>query len=319
MVSGRDGIGLLPSTTRDRATNLASSTTNSRGNITSYTYDAKGNVTSITDVITGQGLGGSGNGSLIQTEQFSNTANRSMIAMGDLNGDGNLDVVAGSGLNTVSIFLGNGDGSVNGSSTVNGVTSDLFVGNEPQAVALQDLNGDGKLDLIIANGSSNEVSVLFQSSGASQNTGTVNFQPRIILSTGSSSAPTALAMGDVNGDSIADIVATKETDNTVAVLLNNGDGSFQSAVTYAVGAKPVAVVLGLFDSDPYLDLLTANETGQSLTLLKGSITGICPRGWSHPRLGHCRFEWRQLSNVNYPDRFAPIILAVFWSRSGNAV
>jgi RHS repeat-associated protein len=273
MVSGRNGMGLLPSTERDRATNLASSSTNGRGNLTSYTYDAKGNVTSITDVITGQGLGGSGNGSFIQTEQFSNTASRSAIAMGDLNGDGTLDVVAISSLNTAAIFLGNGDGSVNGSTIINGGTRDLFVGNEPQALALQDLNGDGKLDLIIANGSSNEVSVLFQSSGASPNTGTVNFQPRLTLSTGSSSTPTALAMGDVNGDGIVDIVATKENDNTVAVLLNNGDGSFQSAVTYAVGAKPVAVVLGLFDSDTHLDLLTANETGQSLTLLKGSSTG----------------------------------------------
>jgi hypothetical protein len=76
------------------------------------------------------------------------------VAVGDFNGDGKLDLVtANSGSNTVSILLGNGDGTFQSAVSYG-------VGTAPSSVAAGDFNGDGKLDLVTANSGSNNVSVL---------------------------------------------------------------------------------------------------------------------------------------------------------------
>src|SRR3982750_3886097 len=76
------------------------------------------------------------------------------VAAGDFNGDGKLDLAtANNNANTVSILLGNGDGTF-------GANTDFNVGNRPRSVAVGDFNLDGKLDLAVANGSSNTVSIL---------------------------------------------------------------------------------------------------------------------------------------------------------------
>jgi hypothetical protein len=153
--------------------------------------------------------------------------------------------------------------------TLNRNRSDVFVGSNPQEVLLRDLNADGRLDIITASlsvGGVNAVSVVLQNPDGS-------FFSPIGLPTGSGSNPIAIAIGDLNGDSNPDIVAANAANNTVSVLFNNGDGSFQSAINYAVGNSPQAVVLGDFDSDGHLDIVTANNLSGTLTLLKGSATG----------------------------------------------
>jgi len=76
------------------------------------------------------------------------------VAVGDLNGDGKLDLaVANENSENVSVLLGNGSGGF-------GVATNFAAGNAPFSVAVGDLNGDGKLDLAVANAGFNEVSVL---------------------------------------------------------------------------------------------------------------------------------------------------------------
>jgi len=84
---------------------------------------------------------------------FDTGASPISVAIGDLNGDGNPDLaVANGAANTVSVLLGNGDGTF-------GTKTDFGTGGVPSSVAIGDLDGDGKLDLAVANGSST-VSVL---------------------------------------------------------------------------------------------------------------------------------------------------------------
>ena len=82
------------------------------------------------------------------------------VVVGDLNGDGKLDVAAAeAGGSNVSVLQGDGAGNL-------GTARQIAVGSNPVSVAVGDLNGDGRLDLVTANQGSNDVSVLFGSFGA---------------------------------------------------------------------------------------------------------------------------------------------------------
>src|SRR5205807_664831 len=82
----------------------------------------------------------------------------------------------------------------------------LFTTGDQRAVAVADLDGDGRLDLAVPNrGSANSVSIFF-------GVGHANFGPRVDLPTGTS--PYAVALADVSGDGVPDVIVTNEGDNT---------------------------------------------------------------------------------------------------------
>ncbi len=99
----------------------------------------------------------------------------------------------------------------------------------PTSVAIGDVNGDGKPDLVVANSGSNTVSVLLGN-------GNGTFQPQQTFAAGP--AQLAVAVGDVNGDGSPDLVVTNAGNNTVSVLLGNGNGTFQPQQTFATGREP---------------------------------------------------------------------------------
>lgn len=107
-------------------------------------------------------------------------------------------------------------------------TSYVPSGSSPDSVAVGDFNGDGKLDLAIANGGSNNVSVLI---------GNGDGTFKAPLNSGVS-GPGSLAVGDFNGDGIMDVATT----NTgVSILLGKGDGTFRAPVNYTTGNSPTSV------------------------------------------------------------------------------
>jgi hypothetical protein len=141
------------------------------------------------------------------------------------------------------------------------VAPDVPVDQSPIAAVTADFNGDGKVDLAVANNDSDDVSVLwgngdgtFLDSGATFGVGM---------------APSAIAVGDFNNDGMLDIVTANEVDFTVSVLLGSGGTTFGEAQTTDTGASPEAVVVGDFDGDGKLDVLTANNFDCTVTVLRG--------------------------------------------------
>ena len=122
---------------------------------------------------------------------------------------------------------------------------DLPVGEGPSGIATADLNADHKLDLVVANGFSNTVSVLLGN-------GDGTFLPAVSYPVGTS--PITVKIADFNGDGKPDIF-TVNSDSSVSVLLGNGDGTFQAQVVTAIVSDQLSdVTVGDFNSDGKPDL-----------------------------------------------------------------
>jgi hypothetical protein len=183
-------------------------------------------------------------------------ARPSPVVVGDLNHDGNLDIVAVDNSFGVSVLLGNGHGRF---TTAPGSPFTSFTPFLPAYVAIGDFNGDGNPDLAVA------CFTLAPTSGTL----------RVLLGNGDGTFragknfpigvnPTGLITGDFTGDGKLDLAVCEINlvpggPPGVSVLLGNGDGTFQNAVGYPTPAVPVGIAVGDFTGNGKLDLVTANQ------------------------------------------------------------
>jgi hypothetical protein len=186
----------------------------------------------------------------------------------DFNGDGKLDLaVANSGDGTVSVLLGNGDGTFQAA-----VPPYYTVGTTPVSIAVGDFNGDGCPDLAVANLNSSNISVLINNC---HGTFTVT-NYTVANATFTSSGPRSIAAGDFNHDGYPDLAVADFTNGEVWVLLNDGTaspGTFGTPVSYPVGSEPFSVAVGDFNGDGYPDLAVANALSGKVSVLLNSGAG----------------------------------------------
>lgn len=192
-------------------------------------------------------------------------SNPSIIAVGNLDEANGLDLVtANAGSNNVSLLLQTA--TAGQFSMATNITTSASNSGLPNDVAVGDLNGDGLADIAVADFSADaNVDVLFQDPA---NHG--QYLAPVHLSVGNPA--TSVAIGDVDGDGLADIVVTSYdasgNNGKVSVFIQNpaSHGTFLTRVDYPAGAGPASVKIADLNGDGKPDLIIANQgPGQDQT------------------------------------------------------
>jgi hypothetical protein len=200
------------------------------------------------------------------------------VAVGDFNSDGKFDLAVTNGVSgTVTILLGNGDG------TFQEVPLSPTTGGSPDGLAIADFNGDGIADIAVSNYSGelngNAVVVLLGLGDGTFLPATPYAAPGLNFH--------SIAVGDLNGDGVADVAVGEFWHGLLAVLLGRGDGTFATAMAVdaqsQLGSGYIAVAD--FNGDGIPDLAVPNQGGTVPILLTqptlsvtATISGISPTG-----------------------------------------
>ncbi len=186
------------------------------------------------------------------------------VRIGDVNGDGYKDLVAATHRGTlppdniVSVLLNNGNGTF--ASKKDYFTGPTTEDHMPNSLAIGDINGDNRLDIVTISVGGNSYSVLLNIGGGVFTTASVNPTATTY------SAPVSVAIGDLSGDGKPDlaIVLQWRDYNAVATYIGNGFGNFATFIRHnlpygAGGSLPLNVVMGDLNGDGKLDLAVSNS------------------------------------------------------------
>ena len=208
---------------------------------------------------------GNGDGTFQQQLRYSVIGDPRFLAVGDFNQDGEPDLAViteapGQGA-VLAILLNNGDG------TFTPEQQTFPAGQSSAGIVTADFNNDGNADIATVDISRSEAVVL-------PGNGNGTFQPALTFAVGSSNTfSQALAVGDLNGDGQQDLVVLNNLDDTISVLLGNGDGTFQPQSVVDVGSSPVGVAIADFNGDGIPDLAIADLADNAVRVLLGHGDG----------------------------------------------
>ncbi|CAF0990441.1 unnamed protein product [Adineta steineri] len=192
---------------------------------------------------------GMGNFTLMEIYSTGNSTQPYEAAIGDLNNDGNMDIVVCNHITSTSnVFLGYGNGSFQAQVF-------YFVGYQswPSSIILADFNNDSQLDVAVVNYNGNNVGILL-------GLGDGTFDNVSMYSTGDGTGPISQTIGDFNNDKILDIAVVNYDTSTTVILFGFGDGTFLLGTSYSTGrgSSPYSIASGDFNQDGQLDVVVVN-------------------------------------------------------------
>jgi FG-GAP-like repeat/IPT/TIG domain/Secretion system C-terminal sorting domain len=213
------------------------------------------------------------------------------VCVADFDGDGKSDVLVARGSsNAVSVFKNTSE-----SGTISFSTKLDFpaAGNSHEGSSVGDLDGDGRLDFVVANGTGSSTVSVFRNTSTP---GNISFASNVDYPTGN--APYSVAIGDLNADGKPDVVVANNGANTISIYKNlstPGNISFAPKIDIPTGTNPYSVAIGDLDGDGKADIaLTTQGTTSSLSAMRNTSTG-----------GEIIFD----PPINYAPLFGPFVLA----------
>jgi hypothetical protein len=233
------------------------------------------------------------------------------VSVADVSGDGKADiVVANYDSDSVGVLLGNGDGTFQPAVSYVLIGFDIAV----DFVAIADVNGDGKPDLVVTEVCFSSIYCTNGLVGVLLGNGDGTFQSVVNYASNGTNA-NSVAITDVNGDGKPDLLVANGCLNKancgsggVSVLLGNGDGSFQAAVTYASGGKSaVSLAVGDVNGDGQLDVVVTNVIDNAVGILLGMSTGTFRPAVSYDSGGSNPLSLA-IANLN-PDGMPDLVVA----------
>ncbi len=247
----------------------------------------------------------SGSISFATKVDFVTTVNFLSVALGDMDGDGKIDVVATNWPHGVSVFRNTAtSGAINSGSLAPKV--DFTTGSNPVGVAIADIDGDGKPEMIVTNYGVSTIGV-FQNTATSGIINSSSFAGMVTF--GSLSGPFSVSVGDIDGDGKPDLAAGYNGGTQVSIYRNTSftgsitSSSFAVEVDFPTGGTPRQVAIGDLDLDGLPDVVSSNQLSNTFSILKNdplqSITGnfvICQNGPTSALSEHARGgTWSSLS------------------------
>src|SRR5581483_7002215 len=229
---------------------------------------------------------GNGDGSFQAAHAYTSGGQiANFAAASDVNGDGKPDLLIASACQNsqcingaISVLLAAGDGSFQTTQTY------ASGGGDAISVAVADVNGDSKLDLLVANNCQSSGNCTVGSIGVLLGNGDGSFQAAQTYASGGYAA-LSVAVADVNGDGKPDLLVADTcqsindcTSGGIGVLLGNGDGSFQAAQTFAAGNGAFSVAVADVNGDATPDLLVADSCQSGTDCSSGAISVLLGNG-----------------------------------------
>jgi hypothetical protein len=244
------------------------------------------------------------------------------IVTGDFDGDGTPDLaVLNKGSGDISVFLGDGQGHFTEKLAVgpDGKPVCVSAGNAPTGLSVADLNGDGKLDLLVSNAQGDVLALYGNGDGTfrpyvrvARHVGLAvkddqaDGRPEFILAdqahdrvtvqyndpglsflqgrTDGILSPNAVKLADLNGDGLPDLIVANGGGNDVLVYPGLPGGGFGPAQTFSTGTNPVGITVADLNGDGIPDLVVANEGSNDITILYGQGRGASWTLTPGPRL-----------------------------------